>query len=457
MKIADNSQWVKDQFSCCQLGDKRRTNRLEVVAKNMLADPEKSLPKQNNDWSDLKAAYRLFDREEVSYDAIASPHWENTKCTKAGTYLLISDTTDIDHFTHQATEGLGMLGSGIGRGLQQHSCIMFDCDRQQITGQAGGMLYKRKRVPKKETRKQRLERFRESSLWGEVVDQVGVAPKGSRWIHVFDRGGDDFESMCHVLLNRCDFVIRAAKLHRTVTDQHGNQTSLKEAIAEAEVVGSYELQLRSRKGVKARTAKIEVSTTNICFQAPRICSSWVKQCGITTIAASVVIVCEVDAPKGVKPVRWVLLTTLPVESFDDAWTVIEHYEHRWLIEEYHKVLKTGCSLERHALRTASRLEPLIGLIGIIGIRLLQLKLIGRNQPKAQARTHVPAGWLRALKLARKKVRLTDMSVYEFFRELAKMGGFLGRKCDGEPGWQTIWLGFQRLQSLLDGMRLAAKT
>ncbi len=143
-----------------------------------------------------------------------------------------------------------------------------------------------------------------------------------------------------------------------------------------------------------------------------------------------------------------------MKSFDHAWQVIEDYENRWLVEEYHKVLKTGCSVEMHALRTADRLEPLIGLISVIGVRLFQLKLLGRSQKEATARTHIPSTWLKCLKLARPKIKLTGMTVYEFFRELAKFGGFLGRKCDGEPGWQTIWYGYQKLHMLLDGMRLA---
>ena len=169
---------------------------------------------------------------------------------------------------------------------------------------------------------------------------------------------------------------------------------------------------------------------------------------------NVVIVQESNPPAGVTPVYWVLLTSLPVQSFDDAWQVIEDYEHRWLIEEYHKVIKTGCNIEGPALRTAGRLEPFIGLISVIGIRLFQMKLLGRSQRTPQAKTHVPGSWLKCLKLARPKVKFTDMTVYEFFRELAKMGGFLGRKHDGEPGWQTVWEGFKKLQSLLAGLRLA---
>lgn len=454
MKVVENSQWIKEQFAGCNLQDMRRTNRLQVVAENLLASPDQSLPQQNQDWADLKAAYRLFDRPEVTFNAIAMPHWQQTRQTKPGRYLLISDTTDIARFSHQATTGLGMLGDGKGRGVQLHNCLMFDSDQQQIVGQAGAILYYRKHKPKGETRMQQLNRFRESNLWGKLVDQVGPAPQGSQWIHVFDRGGDNFEAMCHIQQSGCDWVIRASRLARKVLDQDGNSTTLSAVVEEASVVGSYELNLRSRPGVAARTASIDVSVTTVTFPRPSQHSKWVKNCGIESLTMNVVVVQEVGAPKGIKPIRWVLLTSLPAATFNQAWQVIEDYENRWLIEEYHKVTKTGCSIEKHALRTAERLEPLIGLISIVGIRLFQLKLVGRNQPEAKAKTHVPSHWLECMKLARPKLTLAGMTVYRFFRELAKLGGFLGRTGDGEPGWQTTWRGYQKLQSLLDGMRLA---
>ncbi len=457
MKVVDNPQWVKKQFSDCQLGDIRRTKRLQCVAQNMLDAPEQSLPQQNTDWSDLKAAYRMFNRPEVTFDAIASPHWQQTRQTKPGRYLLISDTSDVDHFSHQATTGLGMLGDGHGRGMQLHNCLMYDSDQGQIVGEAGALLYYRKRIPKNETRMQRLNRYRESSLWGDLVDQMGSAPRGSKWIHVFDRGGDNFESMCHIKRTGCDWVIRGSKLNRKIIDSSGKEATLKQAADEATCVGSYQLPLRSRPGVAARTAKIEVLVSEVTFPLPSQYSKWVRECGIKELKMNVVVVKEADAPKGIKPITWVLLTSLAATTFEEAWQVIEDYEHRWLIEEYHKVLKTGCGLERHALRTADRLEPQIALTSVVGIRLFQLKLIGRNQKEAQAKTHVPAHWLRCMKLARPKLKLTGLTVYTFFRELAKLGGFLGRTGDGEPGWQTIWRGYQKLQSLLAGMELAKQT
>lgn len=454
MKLRDNNQWVEQQFGSCELGNALRTKRLQKVAANMLAQPEQSLPKQNTEWANLKAAYRLFDNECVTFDSVAEEHWQQTRQTQPGRYLLISDTTDIDHFSHRATTGLSQLGKGDGRGMQLHNCLVYNCDEKQIAGTAGALIHYRSHVPKNETRMQRLNRIRESELWGNLVEQVGPAPEGCQWIHVFDRGGDNFEAMCHIRLTGCDWVIRAAKLQRNVVDQSGKAVPLKTALEQARVLGSYELHLRSRQGVGARTAQIEVSVVRVTFPRPRHHSPWVKQCGIDELEMNVVLVQEVNATAGATPIRWVLLTSLAVETFEDAWQVIEDYENRWLVEEYHKVLKTGCRVEVHALRTADRLEPLIGLISVIGTRLLQLKLIGRSQREAKASTHVPSSWLKCLKLARPKVKLTGLSVYSFFREIAKLGGFLGRKHDGEPGWQTIWHGYQRLTALLDGMKLA---
>lgn len=454
VKVFDNDQWVEKQFGSCQLGNSLRTKRLQKVAAQMLSGPEQSLPKQNPRWADLKAAYRLFDKEDVTFDAVAQEHWRQTRRTKPGRYLLLSDTTEIDHFSHRATTGLGQLGKGDGRGMLLHNCLVYNCHDQQIEGAAGALIHYRTVVPKDETRVQRLSRIRESDLWGNLVDKVGSAPQGSQWIHVFDRGGDNFEAMCHIQLAECDWVIRAAKLNRSVINENGEKVSLKSTLESARLLGSYELKLRSRPGVKARTAQIEVSTVKVTFPRPRHHSKWVKQCGISELTMNVVVVQEVNARKGVTPIRWVLLTSLPVDTFEDAWQVIEDYENRWMVEEYHKVLKTGCSVERHALRTAARLEPLIGLVSVIGTRLIQLKLIGRTQVDAKAATHVPSSWLKCLKLARPNLKLTGMSVYTFFRELAKLGGFLGRKGDGEPGWQTVWHGYKRLHALLDGLRLA---
>lgn len=120
MKILDNKHWAMENFQDCELGDKRRTTRLVKMANGMVDAPEKSLPGQFTQWACLKAAYRFFDTPQVTLDGICTPHWKQTRDAKPGRYLLISDTTEMDFTGHIATEGLGMLGNGKGRGFQLH-------------------------------------------------------------------------------------------------------------------------------------------------------------------------------------------------------------------------------------------------------------------------------------------------------------------------------------------------
>jgi hypothetical protein len=118
---------------------------------------------------------------------------------------------------------------------------------------------------------------------------------------------------------------------------------------------------------------------------------------------------------------------------------------RWLVEEYHKALKTGCRTESRQLKAAGRLEALVALTSVVAVRLLQLKSLARTNPEIPAKRVVPRVWLAMLKLARKNLsRVHDLTVGQFYREVAKLGGFLGRKSDGEPGWITIWRGWEKL-------------
>jgi hypothetical protein len=212
-------------------------------------------------------------------------------------------------------------------------------------------------------------------------------------------------------------------------------------------LGEYTLSLRARPGQAAREATVEVCVGSIKISQPRHVSPWVRKLKQPPITMNVIEVVEVHAPEGVEPIRWILLTSLPVRTFEEAWLVISYYERRWLIEEYHKALKTGCRTESRQLKTAGRLEALVGLTSVVAVRLLQLKSLARTKPEVPAQRVVPRVWLKMLKLARKNLnRVHDLTVGQFYREVAKLGGFLGRKGDGEPGWITIWRGWEKLNT-----------
>jgi hypothetical protein len=208
------------------------------------------------------------------------------------------------------------------------------------------------------------------------------------------------------------------------------------------------LAIRARHGEKARTARVEVRLGTLVLPRPQETTLFVRNCGIREITMQVVEVREVDPPAKVQRLRWVLLTSHEVRTFDDAWAVIGYYERRPIIEEYHKGLKTGCRLEERQYRVSHRLEAVAGMLSILAVRLLQLRTVARTEPVRPAEEVVPRRWGEMLRLVRKGRRIS--TVYQFFRELAGLGGFLGRKCDGEPGWQTLWHGFEKLLMLLRG-------
>ena len=119
----------------------------------------------------------------------------------------------------------------------------------------------------------------------------------------------------------------------------------------------------------------------VVVKKPRHISPWAKECGITAVAMWVVEVREVKAPKNVEPLRWVLYTSHAVETFNDSWRVIEHYEKRPIIEEYHKALKTGCRMEARQYYTSARLEAVVGMLSVVAVRLLQLRSTARAEPE----------------------------------------------------------------------------
>lgn len=447
------TEWAQLNFGRCQLKDKRRTNRLMQVAEQVASNPSASLPDQIEPWGDLKAAYRLFDHEEVTFEAIARPHWERTKQSARGRCLVISDTTEIDFGKDRQIEGIGETGNGSGQGFLLHNALLVHADSEEIIGVAGQTIHyrrKKRKSKKKENASQRMKRKRESEVWGQVIDDVGEPAERVEYVHVCDRGADNFEVYCHLLQNRGEWVIRAAKLNRYVlAGETEARMQLKDYLPQLKPLGQYTLSLRARPGQSARQARIEVRVGRIKIPRPCYVSPWVRGLKQPPIAMNVIEVAEVHAPKNAAPIRWILFTSLPVKTFDDAWRIIGYYEMRWLVEEYHKALKTGCRTESRQLKTAGRLEALVGLTSVVAVRLLQLKSLARVHPEVPAQRVVPRVWLRMLKLARKRLnRVHDLTVGQFYREVAMLGGFLGRTHDGNPGWITIWRGWEKLNAFV---------
>jgi hypothetical protein len=443
-------QWAEEQFGFCELGDRRRTNRLVRYAAQAAADPSSSTPEQTECWGDCKAAYRLMECDDVTFQAITAPHHQATRARTEGTWLLISDTTET-HFPGMHVQGLGPTGDGKGRGFLLHSSLMVRPDGHEIVGLAGQVIHYRRPVKREPGGAQRLRRKnRESVIWSQVIDQIGAAPEGVRFLHVFDRGGDQFELFCRMMRHQTGWVVRAAQLHRWILSTQNERMKLSDYLDQLPVAGQYQVDLPTNRKQPARTANIEVRFGPVRVPRPKHISDWTRKAGVREISMWVVEAREIDIPPGIQAARWVLWTSEAVKNFNDAWRVLEHYEKRWLIEEFHKALKTGCRLEERQYEAAHRLEAITGILSVLAVRLLQLKTVARKEPNRPACEVVPEQWIRMLQRLRRHGPKRNWTVRDFYRELAKMGGFLGRKSDGEPGWMTLWRGFEKLHLCLRG-------
>lgn len=426
----------------------------------MADSPDRSLPKQCEDWGDLKAAYRFLNNPKVTPEQIQQTHRQGVRqqCQASPVVLAVQDTTELDFTAHRTVQGLGPIGNGGGQGLLQHSTLAVTPD-----GHLAGVLHQiwrtRVPVPEGETRRQRLGRRRESDFWPESVRAVGSLGPKTRVVHVTDRGGDLFETMlaCHEQAN-VGFLIRAQH-DRWVDDGSDKLWSL---MGKQAVVGHRDVPVPARHGEPERIARLSIRHACVSLNAPCRDPRFTEP-----ISVWAVYLIEEKPPAGLDPIQWMLLSSEAVETFDDACERVAWYCLRWLIEEWHKAEKTGCSLEASQLKTAEALKRWAALVAITAIRLLQLRALAQtamgdggedptlpaNQP-AVLQNLVPRTWLLIVARLAKRAPET-LTPYQFWLTIAKRGGFIARKSDGQPGWITIWRGWYDVLMMVQGAELLA--
>jgi hypothetical protein len=297
---------------------------------------------------------------------------------------------------------------------------------------------------RRETWRQRVSRPRESQRWAQVLEEVGRPPPGCQWIFLADREADFYEPIERCQRHRWDFIIRAYR-DRALVDQPEH---LKAAVAQAPVRGRLRVKLRARPGQAARTATVEVRTGTVRAKGPERRGG--PKPGFTL---NVVEVREVGAPPDVEPLQWWLLTSLPCTGWAAVRRIVGRYAARWWVEEYHKALKTGAGVEDSQLERAYRIESLVAVLAVVAVRLLNAKHLARARPDEP----VDAAVLGPEALALLAVRFGPPAAGWTHRSLlwavARLGGFLARRHDGMPGWQTIWRGWHRLLWMCQGVEL----
>jgi Transposase DNA-binding/Transposase Tn5 dimerisation domain len=459
-------RWAEEQFAGAKLTDIRRVARVKTIAEAMAVHPGRSIPQLCDSPYAVKATYNLFNHEAATPENLQAGHRAAVleAMRQPGVYLLLEDTTELSWSGKHAIRGLGPIGNSAAglQGFFLHTVLSVrwpdasqDTSKRrpvEVLGIGDQQYYVRTpcRRPR-ESSQERLRRARESQVWPQASQHLGHAPHDMQWIRVADREADIYEYLVSCQALGHGFVIRAAKDRALSQPETGKRAGrLFTAARSAVPLGEFTLELRQRPKHPARTAHLCVSATAVALSAP-----WRPGYGRSRkspITCTAVRVWEVTAPDAEDRLEWLLLCDADVADFAQARACVLQYATRWVIEEYHKAIKTGLGAERLQLESVERLFAAIAIMSVVALRLIELRERLRKQPDAEA-TQSGLSPLE-LEVLRQKSGRTLRTVREVALAIGRLGGHLNRKGDGLPGWQTLWHGMNTLHALVEGVLIA---
>lgn len=445
-------RWAQNLFGEADLRDRRRTRRLVDLSAALAGKPKKRICSVFSEWKRIKGSYRLIENDAVSAQDLYAPSTAAAVRAASGypTVLAISDTASLNFTNHRATSGLGSIAEAEVQGILFHSTILLRKDGLPL-----GLLRQQawvrdpKDYGKRHRRTKRKLEDKESHRWIQTVEDCSLfldeLPEKERpvLIHVFDREGDIHE-VFEALEDASDACVIRSSWNRKVENPNGY---LHDAVAQAPVLGRKTNDVPRKQGERKRKAKVEYRACSVTLKPPTKVHPH-RRC----VTVNGVSITEVDPPQGVsKPLHWILVTTLPVDTLEEVLEVVRIYTLRWRIEEYHLILKSGCKMEALQFETAERLMKMLAILAAIALRLLALTYHARIEPDMPCTVILSEDEWRALMTAiheRPPPRnARPPTMRQAFLWIGKLGGHIGRKSDGMPGVRTMWQGWQDLQML----------
>jgi hypothetical protein len=416
--------WAEEEFGGANFGDHRLTQRLVIITQDLYARPQANIPQACQTRAKTKAAYRFFDNSETSMEKILEPHYKSTiaRSAREGVVLAVQDTTTLNYSAHPATENLGPVGSSLDGpiGLIVHDTMVFNRQGTPL-GLLDVQCWARnpEEFGKKKLRHSPPIEQKESYKWLESFKKVAHAQKqcpGTIFVSVGDREADIYEL-----------------LELALADPSGPKLLVKMGI-----------RVPRRGNRPARDAVLSIRFAEVTLKAPNTKS---KKTDLTVWA---ILARETETTAGDELIEWRLITTCEVKAPADAVEKVEWYSGRWAIEVYHRTLKSGCKIEERQLGAAERIESCLAVDMVVAWRVHHLTKLGRETPDVPCTVFFEDHEWKGLLTywARKPVFSNEPpTLRQAVRLTAKLGGFQGRKCDGEPGTKALWRGLQRLDDI----------
>lgn len=440
--------WVENELGDASLGDQRLTHRAKSLLARMISQPSTSLPVACRGWGETQAAYRFFDNAKVTQEKILASHQAATQTRMAehDVVLCLQDTTELDYSDQTQTQGLGPLTYESQRGLHLHPTVAVTPQRRCL-GVLDTFIWARadEDYGKRTARKNKAIEEKESMRWingYRQVCRVSATLANTQCVYIADRESDIYELFIEGENqgHQADWLIRATQDRRVL-----DEMKISDALAHSPALGEIEFTLPASHLRTQKQVKQTLKACRVALRPPRRTDEALDPIEITVLLAQ-----ETHPPKGEEPVTWILLTNLEVTSSEQAIEKIQWYLCRWQIEIYFRILKSGCKIEKLQLEHIDRLRPAIALYMIVAWRVLYLTMLGRECPDLPCDlVYDTQEWQAIYIVTHKKAPPSKPpTINTMIRMMASFGGFLGRKHDGEPGPQTMWIGLQRARDFV---------
>ncbi len=453
-----DASWIESEFDDVDFGDTRLNDRCQFIVEAFDKSPGASIPQAFKSWAETKACYEFFKNPSVNEEKILEPHIKKTlgRIKNEEVALLLNDTSSADYTGLDSITGLGRLAAnqnGDNLGIFIHPLIAVTPDRLCL-GIAHAKIFTRSLEKIKETKatkKKRPIEEKEIYRWIEGYKEASLisheAPD-TQIIYISDREGDFIDLFDYALNSApggADFIIRCSQQERLVDEKNDENKKYKKILTclkDAPKLGEIKFVVTKTDKRNKREVTQSIKSKTVVLKQQHINGRIIKK-----IKINVVMAIEENPPEGEKALCWMFITTLPIETFEQATRVIEYYLCRWEIETFFKILKSGCKVESRQLEKVERLLPMLALFMIVSWRILYLIMIGRANPNMPC-TDIfeDSEWMSVHRILFKNKTIPEKppSVGEFIEMIASLGGHLGRKSDSPAGPKTMWIGLTRM-------------
>ncbi len=452
--LRSRAWFAQEHFAGAQLGDRRRSTRLVMLAEQLLTRPCGTLPNKLPDPYQLDAAYRFFRTDDVTPDAIQQPHRTRTRLQLEATdevILIAHDGTELN-FTGLDVPDLGVLAGPGSRGFVAHNSLALTASGC-VLGLLHQILFAPQKAPPRTTTKskRRHDPNKASVLWRDALAAIGPTPAGKRWVHLADRAADVTEFLDYADEHRIEYVVRINHNRRVLVGDT-NAAKLHDSLRNQPELGRRTQEIGAQAHRPGRVATVAVSVLSVSLVTPRQARGRERGVELPVVAIRV---WEVDPPTGVEPLEWLLMTNVPGTDVASVWERADWYAQRWTVEEYHKSLKTGLGLEELQLTTKTGLQNAIAVLSVVAVGLVMLRELAREASTAEqpVRDWLPASWVSVLSRWRHCDEDALTTIREWMWALARLGGHQNAQHLDPPGWLTLLRGWTRLQAMIDGWEL----